>query len=145
MDYTESEKQVIREFKRGDYQKDKLYLFFINDEVNDKNLHGYMPLNRQFGFIFSNDQNPDELIRTIAHEPGHGAFRLRHTFSEKNLYIEPKYSTDNLMDYAQTNNLQKTRLHKYQWDECHDWDLGLNWGEEEEEGELIGGNYLWLI
>ncbi|NJK96451.1 MAG: hypothetical protein HC905_17430 [Bacteroidales bacterium] len=65
MDYTESEKQVIREFKRGEYQKDKLYLFFINEEVKDKNLLGYMPLNRQFGFVFSNDQNPDELIRTM--------------------------------------------------------------------------------
>ncbi|NJK96450.1 MAG: hypothetical protein HC905_17425 [Bacteroidales bacterium] len=48
------------------------------------------------------------------------------------------------MDYAKTDHLQKTRLHKYQWDECHDWDLGLNWGEEEEEGELINGGSLML-
>jgi len=137
MDYTESEKLVIERFKdTASYDKDKIYLFFINEKTKDQNLKGYMPFNRNFGFIFVNNQKSEELIRTIAHEPGHGAFRLRHTFSEKNKYIEPKFATSNLMDYTNAEPMNKTALHKYQWDECHDWDLGMNWGEEEEEGEI---------
>ena len=56
-------------------------------------------------------------------------FRLYHTFSDKNDYIVPKGTTDNLMDY---NNGKE--LHKHQWDLVQDpqgmWFTGLI--DEEE-------------
>jgi len=63
--------------------------------VEDKggDVAGYMPLQRQVGFIYD---NPNLFI--IAHELGHGAFNLRHTFSPEN-FIAAERTTQNLMDY----------------------------------------------
>jgi hypothetical protein len=70
----------------------------------------------------------------IAHELGHGTFRLYHTFSEKNDYLVPRGTTDNLMDYNQGKE-----LHKYQWDLVQDpqgmWFTGLI---DEEEAAYVG-------
>jgi len=64
---------------------------------------------------------------------GHGAFALRHTFSEKNLVSLPQGKTDNLMDYAKGNGLLK-----YQWDLIHDPQRPLfAWTEEMVEGASI--------
>ncbi|NJK97886.1 MAG: hypothetical protein HC905_25915 [Bacteroidales bacterium] len=133
MDYTPEMKLVYNAMKNNPaYDKHTIYLFFFDEGTKD--INGNMPFNRKFGFIFKYRQNPDEYIHTIAHELGHGAFRLRHTFSPENTYIQAKGTTDNLMDYSAANALA---LNKYQWDECHDRDLGLNWGEGEEEGESL--------
>jgi len=70
-----------------------------------------MPFKGQFAFISTDEVSSSQLPRIAAHELGHGTFRLYHTFSDKNDYIVPKGTTDNLMDY---NNGKE--LHKYQWD-----------------------------
>lgn len=136
MDYTDHEKQVKEALKdHKDYHRKTLYLFFIGGKTKDNMLKGYMPFNKQFGFIFRDNQQIQELIRTIAHELGHGAFRLRHPFSTKCPYPQTKGQTNNLMDYVDAGKaLQAIALHKYQWDEVHDFDLGLNWFEDEGEG-----------
>ncbi len=90
------------------------YYLFLLDHCNDGKA-GIMPFNQNFGFIFTGGQSGDAHNRTIAHELGHGAFGLLHTFHtfghEKQL---DSAKTDNLMDYA-----GGTRLFKYQWDEIH--------------------------
>jgi len=48
------------------------------------------PHSRRFGFITADQFN----AHTVAHELGHGAFNLRHTFPKVS-----RGSTDNLMDY----------------------------------------------
>jgi len=63
------------------------------------------------GFVFLNNVSADGVARIAAHELGHGAFRLYHTFSSDNRYILPEGTTDNLMDYN-----GGTALYKYQWD-----------------------------
>jgi hypothetical protein len=74
---------------------------------------GYMPMKGQFGFVKISG-NP---AHTIAHELGHGAFRLWHTFSTNKdaIYIAAQGATDNLMDYS-----NGTGLYKHQWDLVHD-------------------------
>ena len=73
--------------KRSDYNPDAYYLFLIKkSEDGEKN--GIMPFNRHFGFIFLKNKeklqsNSEKLQHTIAHELGHGAFTLYHTFSSK--------------------------------------------------------------
>ena len=87
-----------------------------------------MPRSKQAGFIFVEAHRNADIAQTIAHELGHGAFHLRHTFFE--FGISPG-STDNLMDYP-----AKTRLDKWQWDKMHNPERVLGLFEGDEEGAL---------
>ena len=69
----------------------------------------------------------EELAKTIAHELGHGMFRLRHTFDSYPSLREG--STANLMDYSK----EGTQLRKYQWDYIHHPEAMLGWFQNEEE------------
>jgi hypothetical protein len=69
-----------------------------------------MPINGQCGFIFLNNVSADGVARVAAHELGHGAFRLYHTFSSKNVVTLTQGTTDNLMDYS--SNTTATALYK---------------------------------
>jgi hypothetical protein len=71
------------------------------------------------------------LVRTMAHELGHGAFHLHHTFKEPNFTLA-EGTTDNLMDYPAGN-----KLYKYQWDKMRYPDIVVGVFEEDEEGENI--------
>ncbi len=114
--YTDDMVDLIDSFQSviGDSCEANNYYLFLLDHCNDGKA-GIMPFNQNFGFIFTGGQSGDVLNRTIAHELGHGAFGLLHTFHtfghEKQL---DSAKTDNLMDYA-----GGTRLFKYQWDEIH--------------------------
>ncbi|MGM0375892.1 MAG: hypothetical protein ACQEQ0_03900, partial [Bacteroidota bacterium] len=77
----------------------------------------------------------------IPHELGHGAFNLRHTFSEEATHLIEEGTTDNLMDYGRPPG---TKLWKYQWDLIHDPENVLfAWTEEGEEGEIIDVSVLF--
>jgi len=119
----------------------------------DTRLQGFMPFNRQFGFVFTRAVGNDAmaLARTAAHELAHGTFNLRHTFSTENKFVLPEGSTDNLMDYPSagsglTTATEATRLNKYQWDLIHNpQKVWFSWLEEEKEGALIAGYYKFKI
>jgi hypothetical protein len=113
MDYTPDMKSLRKAFrKQFTEEKDAVYVFLISG-VHKTNLTGYMPLKGQYGFIFIQNQSETETAHTIAHEIGHGAFHLRHTFSPKNKYVLSQNTTDNLMDYTPDGKA----LNKYQWDQ----------------------------
>jgi hypothetical protein len=92
---------------------------------------GYMPMKGQFGFVKISG-NP---AHTIAHELGHGAFRLWHTFSTNKdaIYIAAQGATDNLMDYTDG----KTRLYKHQWDLLHDPERMLFPSSVDEDEQMM--------
>jgi len=97
--------------------------------VEDKggDVAGYMPLQRQVGFIYD---SPNLFI--IAHELGHGAFNLRHTFSPES-FIAAERTTQNLMDYA-----GGTELWVHQWELIRDpQSVWFAWAQEEGEGEMV--------
>ncbi len=131
-EYTD-EMQALRDAyteQRG-IDKESLYLFFFENGNSDENqLSGDMPLKSRFGFIFNaGSESSDKITKTAAHELGHGAFQLKHTFNSK--YDIDKYKTQNLMDYN-----GGIELVKYQWDVIHDPQNKLfNWAQDEEEGE----------
>ncbi len=116
--------------------EESLYLFIFPDGNSEGNLMGDMPLKSRFGYIFNADgADTRKITQTVAHELGHGAFQLKHTFSDK--YGIDQNTTQNLMDYA-----GGTELVKYQWDVVHDPQNKLfNWGQDEEEGQAIAGIY----
>ncbi|RJE71210.1 hypothetical protein [Reichenbachiella sp. MSK19-1] len=129
-----------RDYKRSldNYDKDAYYLFLIPGSDSDRaglsaDRAGFMPFKRQFGYIWTDKASNQST--TIAHELGHGAFRLRHTFSTEN-FVAAQGSTDNLMDY---NN--GTQLYKHQWDFVHDPESMVGWFQEDEEGAMMAMSF----
>ncbi|WP_321321750.1 C39 family peptidase [Labilibaculum sp.] len=125
--YTKEMNKVIKALKRsGDYDKHKTYVFLV-DKAQTANKAGFMPKKRPWGFVFTNIHynNSKALCRTISHEVAHGEFRLSHPFQD--FPSIPENSTQNLMDYADGQQLRK-----YQWDDIHNLrDVEL-WGQDEE-------------
>ena len=134
--YSEDEKNAIKALQNVD---NDIYYLFVIDNVTRLNedgtpmkdiLAGYMPIGYQCGFLFGSPA-----AKYVAHELGHGAFGLHHTFSsETESFSAPQYSTDNLMDYAEGATLN----HK-QWTWMHEnHGKGLfGFLADEEEGESV--------
>lgn len=130
--YTREMNNIIGEYKKAANPDDNTYYLLLLGDLSPAsgNLAGYMPFKQQYGFIFIpvTGTNASSLSRIVAHEVGHGAFRLYHTFSSENPYKETKGQTNNLMDY---NN--GTHLHKYQWDYIHDPQAMIAWVQDDDE------------
>ena len=138
--YTEEMNEVIETFKDRpgvDIDKNTCYLFLVDKAKSGPGKCGFMPLKRPFGFIFTDSRCSNNISHTIAHELGHGPFRLYHTFSSENEYKQGKGTTDNLMDYmTSTEKLGENKaLYKYQWDLIHDPEAMIALFQDEEEGE----------
>ncbi|GHV58762.1 hypothetical protein FACS1894182_11770 [Bacteroidia bacterium] len=109
----------------GRVDKHTLYLFVLKSgKIKEKGMAGDMPRRKQFGYIFT--ENASDILRTIAHELGHGRFELRHTFDND---YGKLVTGDNLMDYQ-----GGTCLAKWQWDAMFDPALLINPFEEDEAG-----------
>ena len=77
------------------------------------------------------------ITHTMAHELGHGVYRLQHTFDYKHAE-EDKYKTDNLMDYNQGDFLAH-----YQWRIMQD-SVMFVWKslQDDEDGMVQQGEYV---
>jgi hypothetical protein len=124
--FTGEEKAMKKAYaKTHTISDDVTYLFVINEAViSGTDLLGKMPRQSQYGFIFVKNAPAAAVGRTVAHETGHGAYTLEHTFS-KSINLS-QGSTDNLMDYY-----GGYALLKYQWDVVHD--PGNVWGILEDD------------
>ena len=130
--YTKEMNKVIKALKRsGDYDKHKTYVFLV-DKAQTANKAGFMPKKRPWGFVFTNIHynNSKALCRTISHEVAHGEFRLSHPFQD--FPSIPENSTQNLMDYADGQQLRK-----YQWDDIHNLRDVKLYGQDEEGNASI--------
>ncbi len=72
---------------------DTAWMFMLGNSAGDEK--GFMPLNRNYGFIFSGNSPPT--VHTLAHEIGHGLLLLSHPFGKDALNSG---RSQNLMDYA---------------------------------------------
>ena len=112
------------------------YLIVLGNEFgNTKAIAGFMPLQRQFGFVFQKYANSGEeakgtIAKTVAHEIGHGIFALQHPFAQ---YDTPESSTDWLMDYSASTGLPHTH-----WSQMHDPTIRFYVFQDEEDGEIAG-------
>ncbi|NBW36479.1 MAG: hypothetical protein EBR30_15960 [Cytophagia bacterium] len=111
---------------------DAYYIFMVNNPNAGR--AGFMPFNRKFGFVYTNKST--NVITTLAHELGHGAFNLRHTFSPEAM-LAAEGTTDNLMDY---NN--GTKLKKYQWDLVRNQETINGWFEDDRESSMFSLNWV---
>jgi hypothetical protein len=75
-----------------------------------------MPFANQYGFVKAPGLLDRQVARTIAHELGHGAFGLKHTF-------DPEYGVSDNPQITRALNLMgyndQTHLAKFQWDIIH--------------------------
>ncbi|WP_178346962.1 fibronectin type III domain-containing protein [Arenibacter palladensis] len=138
--YNSEQQAVIADLKNKiDYNINKYYVFVFGSVVKpSKPIGGFMPLQRQFGFVFTgnDNQNADEegkgeLAKTIAHEIGHGVFALQHPFDQYGKDTEGK--TDWLMDYANGSLLSHT-----DWKQLHNPELKFYVFQDDEDGEIAG-------
>lgn len=120
--YNAEMNSVISAFKdwKTDADPDAYYLFVV-PQFSEGSVEGFMPRNRRFGFVTLSQLD----VRLVAHEIGHGAFNLRHTFPEV-----AQGSTDNLMDYSEGN----TALLKPQWDLIHNPETTTGLFDDMEDG-----------
>lgn len=113
------------------------YLFFLkatgSNKINSRDLTGFMPRGGQFGYIFTSEIGDVDEPVTVAHELGHGRWKLYHTFDEHYGGYK-RGETDNLMDYHNGNLIAK-----WQWDVINDPALLVNVFEGDEKSELAAG------
>jgi len=111
------------------------YYIFIVPQFERPEVIGFMPMRRQFGFVSFHSTDSEVLGRTIAHELGHGAFRLEHIFSAFPGVGQGR--TNNLMDYTSAGGgrtpLCVSRLYRFQWEQIHDPRRGLFLFQDEED------------
>ncbi|MDC1162103.1 fibronectin type III domain-containing protein [Tenacibaculum sp.] len=127
--YTDGEKAIISAFRKKGTKKDHYYMFFLNDNVElSKDLNGFMPLKRQFGFVFkTNDAG-----RVAAHELGHGIFGLKHPWNQYN-DSDSEGKTDYLMDYG-----TGTALSHMDWQKLHAPGIQFYIFQGDKAGEFAG-------
>jgi hypothetical protein len=84
---------------------------------------------KRYGFLRTGSGvTTESFTHNLAHELGHGAFKLRHPFSPEVRYPLAQGTTDNLMDYADGEN-----LFGYQWELVDDPKFMLTWFMSEDE------------
>jgi TANFOR domain-containing protein len=129
--YTAEMETLISEYEEKKALEDDTYYLFLVSGSESKTKLGYMPRKKTAGFIYMDLASGQSLLKTIAHELGHGAFRLEHTY--KTYASLANGTTDNLMDTRPDG----VALHKYQWDLIHDPALVIPILENDEDGELV--------
>lgn len=137
--YTDDMKKVINAYTKDHTLAPDTYYLFLVDKPKSITKAGYLPRKKQAGFLFVDKLDTEILtIKTVAHELGHGAFRLEHTFKEFPALEKEKGRTNNLMDYAQDG----TYLYKYQWDYIHNSEAMMSLFEDDEDGSYeTDGHY----
>lgn len=125
--YTAEERAIYNYYKTQRPPQNQMYYVFVlgNDiTTTDSSTEGFMPLKRQYGFVF----NPNNAARAIAHELGHGVFGLEHPFTEYNI---TQGSTDLLMDYG-----TGTAFTHMDWQTIHAPGLQLYLFQGDDDGEF---------
>jgi len=124
--YSPEQNAVIAKFTTNRKPKDNTYyIFLVNDGTGD---HSYMRLGGQYGFVYSTN------ARTIAHELGHGIFKLEHPFKGKNA---DKGKTTALMDYNEGQD-----FFYRDWKQINDPKVKLYAFQKQSEGELEDGKVI---
>lgn len=135
--YTEGEKAIISAFKSipdMNVEKERYYMFFLDDKKVSltKDLDGFMPLKRQFGFVFTKQ----DAGRVAAHELGHGIFGLKHPWDQYN-DDSSEGKTNYLMDYG-----TGTAFSHMDWQKLHAPGIQLYWFQGDEAGEFAPTQFM---
>ena len=124
-DYSPSQQALINAYKATGKVTNDTYYVFITNAKSSTGQGGYMALGGQFGFVF------DQTERTLAHELGHGIFKLAHPFKKKQQGNVPS-----LMDYTSDEALLFA-----DWKQINDpaFKIGIFQGQGEGESYQVKG------
>ena len=125
-DYSLSQQKIINAYKSTGKVANDTYYVFITNAKSNTGQGGYMALGGQFGFVF------DQTARTLAHELGHGIFKLAHPFKKKQQGNVPS-----LMDYTSDEDLLFA-----DWKQINDPAFKVGIFQGQSEGEYKGK---WLV
>jgi hypothetical protein len=132
--YNEAMRALNNAYKEGRpkvYNANVNVLFFLlNSGSSDhsRDFNGFMPRGAQFGYIFTSEMATANIPATVAHELGHGRWKLFHTFDEHYGGFDEAKNTDNLMAYANGQHIAK-----WQWDVMNDpaWIVNIFEGDDK--------------
>ena len=127
--YTSEQKALVNKYKAllgANSLTNNTYYIFLVKKLSDGSA-GYMVRNGQVGFV---SMESTTLNHTIAHELGHGAFALQHSWNS--LGTTTKNSTDNLMDYKGGDELWVG-----QWRYMRNPDIIFRPFESDEDGAMV--------
>ena len=142
--YNQKMKDLINAYKADKQVNSKAcYVFILKENgvsaenKDSRDAQGIMPRGEQFGFVFTHKGTralpTEELNQMVAHELGHGRWRLQHVFdSTYGFKDSDKGKTDNLMDYYSNG----TDLAKWQWEQLKDPAWFSNPFERDERGMI---------
>lgn len=99
------------------------YLVFVIPKFANSQIDGYMVRGRALGFVTLNSPT---ILRTLAHELGHGIGGLQHNWESDDQIGKTK----NLMDYDPDHD---TKLIAKQWKDLNTAPLILNFLDDEED------------
>lgn len=141
--YNSHQRNLNRAFEAylGDrYDGKTCYLFMMpaNGSGSKRELAGFMPRGEQYGYINTDAVKSENLPAVIAHELGHGKYRLRHTFDSEygSGAASRKGQTDNLMDYT-SSPYKSTHIAKWQWNQIYNPALLTEVWERDEDSEWV--------
>ncbi|MBO9203039.1 MULTISPECIES: hypothetical protein [Niastella] len=112
-------------------QQDAVYLFVLDG--SDSTIAGDMPRGKQFGYLFTGSNG-----NVVAHELGHGLFKLKHTFDSYG--FQQGELSGNVMDYPAGYSFTK-----YQWDQIHDPGIAVGIFDSEGDGQSLAEAYLKCV
>ena len=125
-DYSPSQQAIINAYKATGKVANDTYYVFITNAKSSTGQGGYMALGGQFGFVF------DQTERTLAHELGHGIFKLAHPFKKKQQGNVPS-----LMDYTSDEALLFA-----DWKQINDPAFKIGIFQGQSEGEYKAWKFL---
>lgn len=107
------------EAQAGSIDRSANYLFFLKATgapvTNERDFTGFMPRGAQYGYIFTSEIRRADIPQVVAHELGHGRWKLYHPFDAHYGNVAAAKTTDNVMSYGNATD-KPYRLAKWQWD-----------------------------
>lgn len=112
-------------------------IFLVEKPQEDQysGVQGDMPRGKSVGFVFTNNVTASgkDFNRLVAHELGHGLFKLEHIFNYGHGDCLNQGATTNLMDYS--SKTPNDELVHFQWHNMHkDFLMVWSFTESDEEG-----------
>jgi hypothetical protein len=120
---------------RTNFDSEANYLFFLkatgNTDINNRDLTGFMPRGAQFGYIFTSEIPNIAEAQVVAHELGHGRWKLHHPFDRHYGGFKEAEKTENVMSYG-----SGMRLAKWQWDIMNDPAMLVSVFEGDDKSQM---------
>ncbi len=143
--YNEKMQSINRRFIRqlgNEYDNTACYVFIMkkSNAGNGRDIAGFMPRGNQFGYVYTDKLKP--LGAGIAHELGHGKFKLCHTFDKVygKAAVATQGTTNNLMDYS-----NGTHIAKWQWDQIYNPAVFNAVFDKDEEGMWTTDGHYYTV